>query len=146
MKSNAFLIAVIVLCSSAYNYTQSAEQNLYGKWKIAAESLDKTTEAIIHNMRKNNPAAADRMQANPDAAKKAVAAIEVEYKADKTYQITTPDGVQRGKWELADDQKSLVTYTAKGSARKNSILELTPARLRLYNIDRGDTTLFVRPQ
>lgn len=139
-----FTTAAIAICS-AFTILTDPSKDIIGKWKIDESSINSTTESIISVTRKNNPEVADQLEGQLDLVKDMVREMTFEYKADNSYEITTPQGPQFGKWAFSVDNKYLLINRDAKPERKDVVLEITPARLKLVNPERGDTTLFIRP-
>ncbi len=145
MKTKFFLLPLLVALASSFTLNTASSDDLLGKWKVDESSLDKTTKAVINVTRKTNPSRAEQMDASFEMVKQVVANIVVEYKADHSYEVQTPQGPQIGKWELQDNGHTLLISPTGKPSRKDSILEISATQLRLINRERGDTTLFIHP-
>lgn len=134
---------MVVLCS--FTLLLEPEKDILGKWKIDESSIDGFFKGVVNQSRKTNEDMAQQMEDNADAVKEAIRNIEIDYKADHTYEVTTPQGPQGGKWELANNGHAILLTRDGGKQRRDSVMTLTPTQLRIINFERGDTTLYVRP-
>lgn len=139
------VILIAFVFSSGFTALPDPSKDIIGKWKIEEKSLEKTTRAVINVTRKNNPDLAQQMEDNFPAMVEMISTIVVTYKEDHSYEILTPQGPQAGKWELADNNQSLLMSPQGRPQRKDSILELSSSRLVLINRERGDTTAYIHP-
>jgi hypothetical protein len=145
MKKILLLSLTIVTLFSAFTVLSDPSKDILGQWKIAEESVDGVTNAVITLTAKSNPAMAAQLEEQKEVVKDMVRNMEFEYKADSTYEIQTPQGPQRGKWTFIQNNKYLLISRDGKPDRKDSVLEISLTRLRLINVERGDTTLFIRP-
>ena len=146
MKKITLLALVTVLFCSAFTTLNEPSKDILGTWKIDNSSLESATKSIINVTRKTNPDAAQQMEDNFPAIMEMIGGIEITYKADNTYEVVIPQqGTQTGKYELVDNGHSLLVTPQDRAGRKDSILEISPTRLRIINRERGDTTLYVHP-
>jgi hypothetical protein len=145
MKKILFLSVAIVTLFSAFTVLTDPSKDILGKWKIDEGSIDGVTSSIITLTGKINPDLATQLEEQKDAVKDMVRNMSFEYRADNTYEIQTPQGPQAGKWIFAENNKYLLISRAGKPDRKDSVLEISPTRLRLINNERGDTTLYIRP-
>jgi hypothetical protein len=145
MKKILFLSLVIVTLFSGFTLLTDPSKDILGKWKIDEGSIDGVTSTVIALAGKTNPDLAAQLEEQKDAVKDMVRNMSFEYRADNTYEIQTPQGPQVGKWTFAENNKYLLISRAGKPDRRDSVLEISPSRLRLINTERGDTTLYIRP-
>lgn len=146
MKKVTILSLATLLFCSAFTLLNQPSKDILGKWKVDASSLENTTKAIINTARKNNPDVAQQMEDNFPAIMEMVGGIEIIYKSDNTYETLIPQQVtQSGKWELAENGHSLLVTPEGKPQRKDSVLEISATKLRIFNRERGDTTLYIHP-
>jgi hypothetical protein len=143
-KKQFFLIAIIAICF-AFTVANNPSQDIIGKWKIDEGSIDGVTMSIISFTKKTNPDLAEQMEGQEDAMKQMVRSLIINYKADNTYEIQTPQGPQIGKWHLENNNTYLVATRDGKPDKKDSVLEISTTRLKLMNRERGETTLYIRP-
>lgn len=145
MKKIVLLALTAITCCSAFTVLSDPSKDILGKWRIDEGSLDGVTNSIIAVTAKTNPDLAAQLETQKEEVKDMVREMTFEYKSDSTYEIQTPQGPQGGKWAFTDNHKYLLAIRPGKPDRKDSVLEISPARLRLLNFERGDTTLFIRP-
>lgn len=146
MKKSTLIALVTVLFCSAFTTISEPSKDILGTWKIDNSSLESTTKALINATRKVSPENAQQMEDNFPAIMEMVGGIEITYKADNTYEAVIPQqGSQSGKWEIVDNGHILLVSPQGRPARRDSILEISPTKLRIINRERGDTTLYVHP-
>jgi hypothetical protein len=143
-KKLFFLVAIIAVCS-AFTIANNPPQNIIGKWKIDEGSINGVTRSIIFYTQKTNPDLAEQMEGQEETIKQMVRSLMIHYKADNTYEIQTPQGLQTGKWHLENNNTYLVATRDGKPDRKDSVLEISTTRLKIINRERGDTTLYIRP-
>jgi hypothetical protein len=143
-KKLLFSIAVIAICS-AFTIASNPSQEIIGIWKIDEGSVDGVTMAIISFTKKTNPDLAEQLEGQEGAMKQMVRSLTIQYKADNTYEIQTPQGPQTGKWHFENSNTYLVATRDGKPDRKDSVLEISATRLKLINRERGDTTLYIHP-
>lgn len=146
MKPTFFYSALlIILCCTAFTVLNEPEKDILGQWRIDESVLDKTTSAIIEFARKTNPEMAAQMDERYELVKEMIGGSIFEYKADHTYEITTPQGPQVGTWSFEENFK-LLKHTREGRPdRTDKVIEISATKFKVVNGDRGDTTLFIRP-
>ncbi|MCX6208863.1 MAG: hypothetical protein NTZ59_05020 [Bacteroidetes bacterium] len=145
MKSKLLFSIVIFAVCSAFTITNNPSQDLIGTWKIDEGSINGVTRSIISFTQKTNPDLADQLEGQEEGMKQMVRSLIINYKADNTYEIQTPQGPQTGKWHLENNNTYLVATRDGKPDRKDSVLEISSTRLKLINRERGDTTLYIRP-
>jgi hypothetical protein len=145
MKRIILFTALAFTLCSAFTLLNEPSKDIIGKWKIDESSITSTTLSIIAVTRKSNPELADQLDGQLDMVKDMVREMSFEYKADNSYEITTPQGPQFGKWAFSSDNKYLIINRVGKPERKDLVLEITSDRLKLVNPERADTTLYIRP-
>lgn len=146
MKKRTLIALVTVLFCTAFTTFNEPSKDILGTWKIDNSSLESVTKSIINATRKTNPEGAQQQEDNFSGMMEMIGGIEITYKADNTYEVVIPQqGIQSGKYELVDNSHSLLVTPQDRPGRKDSILEISPTRLRIINRERGDTTLYVHP-
>lgn len=145
MKKILLLSAITFIVCTAYTTFNDPSKNIIGIWKIEESSIEGTTVAIIKYTAKTNPELAQQMEEQLEGMKEMVRQLTVEYKQDNSYIIQTPQWPQSGKWIFSADNKYLLISRPGNPDRQDDVLELTTARLLIYNKERGDTTLYVHP-
>jgi hypothetical protein len=143
MKKIITLSAIVFICCTAF--IGEPEKDIIGKWKVDAASLPKAVDATINKMKETNPGKEEEIEEQRAALGLMISSLVYEYKADNTYEVTTPQGVQKGKWSIGNNGKMLLIERANGNKRTDAIVELSAARMILINGERKDTTLFIRP-
>ena len=141
-KKLLFSIAVIAICS-AFTVANNPSQDIVGKWKIDEGSIDGVTRSIISFTQKTNPDLAEQMEEQIDGVKQMVRSLTIQYKADNSYEIQTPQGPQTGKWHFENNNTYLVATRDGKPDRRDSVLEISTTRLKIINRERGDTTLYI---
>lgn len=146
MKKSTLIALATVLFCSAFTTINEPSKDILGTWKIDNSSLEGATKAVINVTRKANPDMAQQMEDNFPAIMEMIGGIEITYKADNTYEAIVPQQPnQSGKWEIVDNGHILLVSPQGRPARRDSILEISPTKLRIINRERGDTTLYVHP-
>ncbi len=145
MKKIIALVAMVITCCTAFTIINDPEKDIAGQWRIDDSVLDKTTATIIEATRKTNPDMAAQMDLQFEAVKDMIGQMIFDYNADHTYEISTPQGPQKGKWSFIDNNKYLLHVRDGRPDRKDKVLEISATKLLTVNGERGDTTLFVRP-
>lgn len=145
MKKIILFLGVTVTFCSAFAVLIEPSKDIIGKWKIDESSINSTTESILKITRKNNPELAEQLESQWDAVKDMVREMTFEYKTDNSYEITTPQGPQVGKWTFSPDNKYLLINRDGKPERKDVVLEISSTRLKLVNPERADTTVYIRP-
>jgi hypothetical protein len=140
-----FIFAAIIFSCSAFVVINTPEKDIVGKWKVDAASLPKAVEATINKMKETNPGQEDAIEEQRAALGLMISSLVYDYKADNSYEVTTPQGIQKGKWSIGNNGKQLQIERANGNKRMDEIIELSATRMILVNGDRKDTTLFIRP-
>ncbi len=143
MKKIITLSAIVFICCTSF--IGEPEKDIIGKWKVDAASLPKAVDATINKMKETNPGKEEEIEEQRAALGLMISSLVYEYKADNTYEVTTPQGVQKGKWSIGNNGKMLLIERANGNKRTDAIVELSAARMILINGERKDTTLFIRP-
>jgi hypothetical protein len=138
---NLKLIGPVVFLLALTSFTDQPTA-LIGSWKIAESHLEKATRSIIQTTRKDRPDLADQMDENFPSMVEMVKSIVYTYKQDNTYEVETPQGIQKGKWELRNNGRSLWMAPDSRQPRLDSVLELSPTSLLIINRERGDTILY----
>jgi len=145
MRKLLSLSAIILLCCSAFVLPEPPEKVIVGKWKVSDSSLASAVQATVNFIKQNNPDQADAIEEQTAALGLMISSLVYEYKADNSYEVTTPQGIQKGKWSIGSNGKHLIVERANGNKRVDSIVSLSATRMILINGERKDTTLFVRP-
>jgi hypothetical protein len=139
-----FSMAVVAICS-AFTIANNPSQDIIGTWKIDEGSINGVTRSIISFTQKTNPDLAEQLEGQEEGMKQMVRSLIINYKADNTYEIQTPQGPQSGKWRFENNNTYLVAIRDGKPDRKDSVLEISATRLKLINRERGDTTLYIHP-
>lgn len=88
---------------------------------------------------------ATMMDERYDDVKELIRQTTFEYKADHSYEVSTPQGPQTGRWAF-EANNTLLKHERDGRPdRTDKVLEISAKILRVVNGERGDTTLFIRP-
>ncbi len=143
-KKLLFSITVVAICS-AFTIANNPTQDIVGTWKVDEGSINGVIRSIISYTQKTNPDLAEQMEGQIDGVKQMVRSLTIQYKADNTYEVQTPQGPQKGKWRLENNNTYLVAVREGMPERKDSVLEISTTRLKLINRERGDTTLYIHP-
>lgn len=99
----------------------------------------------IDKIVETNPDAADQVEEHKDQIVDVIKSMRVVYKADKTYESQSSQGNKPGKWEFANNYKTMKVTKADGSTRDDIILELTAKSFKVINGQMKDTVAFDRP-
>jgi hypothetical protein len=145
MKKLLLSIAVLILLCSAIRTFNDPSKDIIGKWKIDENSVYTATESLIKTARKSDPAKGNQMEENLSQISDMVRSLVFNYAEDHSYELTTPQGNQNGKWSLAENDHLLVVTRPGRPDRRDTILLLSPVKLQLINCETKDTILFVRP-
>ncbi len=145
MKKKLLFSIAIIAIFSAFTPANNPTQDIIENWKIDEGSINAVTRSIISYTQKANPDLAEQMEEQIDGVKQMVRSLIINYKADNTYEIQTPQGPQTGKWHFENNNNYLVATRDGKPNRKDSVLEISATRLKLINGERGDTTLYIHP-
>lgn len=145
MRKIIALSVIVFIATSAFIKPQTPGNDIIGKWKVSDSSLASAVQATVNYIKQNNPEQAEAIEEQTAALGLMISSLVYEYKTDNTYEVTTPQGVQKGKWSIGAGGKQLIIERSSGSKRIDSIISLSPTRMILINGERKDTTLFVRP-
>lgn len=121
------------------------EKDILGSWKVAPLSIPDLVKHVLTRAVAAAPGAEKKIVESKDAVTDLVISLQITYKADGTYESASTQGLKQGKWQLTDNGHNLQITKADGSIRKDSVLELSSAKMRLINHDLNDTTLYIRP-
>ncbi|MFY8004470.1 MAG: hypothetical protein ACOVNR_06480 [Chitinophagaceae bacterium] len=146
MKKTALATLFFVVLQSFNILQESPTKLILGKWKLTATSVPFATRSIINTVKKSSPETAEQMEENLEAVSAMIGGIEMSYTENGIYEITVPQqGTQTGKWEIANNGKTLYVTVEGRPQRRDSILELTASKLRIINGERKDTLEYEHP-
>ena len=145
MRSKILTSIAAIALLTAFTPFSVAEKDIVGSWKIDAASIATTVKRVIDKAIEANPAADDQINEQKDKIVEMVQGIRLNMKADHTYESVTPQGSSPGKWVLANKDRVIVFTKQDGTTRRDSILESSPARLKLINGQLKDTIVYIHP-
>lgn len=145
MKLKILTSVAAVALLSAFTTFSLAEKDIVGVWKMDAHSVSKMTDLAIKKAIEANPAVESQIDEAKDQITDMMGGIRFTIKADHTYETTTPQGVNGGKWVL-DPKKPVIIFTrADGTSRRDSVLTSTPTMLKTINGQMKDTITYIHP-
>jgi len=145
MKLKTLSALTITLLLSAFTAAPSPETDILGSWKVADASVNKMVKYTIDKIVETKPDAAEQIEEHKDQILDVIKSMRVVYKADKTYESQSLQGVKPGKWQFANNYKAMKVTKADGTTREDIILELTGKSFKVINGQMKDTVAFDRP-
>lgn len=140
------LSLALFIGASAFTVVGDPAKDIVGKWKFSEASYPAAKKVLVERTRKVSPEAAEQIEAAGDDIFQLFAMLTFEYNGNGKYEFTTPQGPQGGDWKISDDGKYLIRTTSQGIQRKDSIIEVTPQKLKLMDGDFREVLEYVKAE
>jgi hypothetical protein len=137
---------VLFVAATAFTKLGDPQKDIVRKWKADESAIPVFKKIMIERYRKISPETAEQMEAAGDQLNGIIASIEYDYQADGSLEISTPQGLQKSTWKISDDKKYLTKVNAMGKETKDSIISITPEKMKLYVYEVKDTTVYIPAQ
>lgn len=145
MKLRVLTASITATALLAFVSFNIPEKDILGSWKVAPPSIPNLVKHVLAKAVAAAPDAEEKIMENKGVITELVKSLQVTYNADGSYESASTQGLKNGKWQLMDKGHNLQITKADGSTRKDSVLELSSAKMRLLNHELNDTTLYIRP-
>lgn len=132
-----FTLLVVSMALTAFNTKLiDVNKNIVGNWKFSEKSYPAIRKMIVETTRKSSPEMADQIEAMGEQLNELFPMLTFSYNADGTYEFTTPQGPQTGKWKINGNFLERISNEDPGGAvRKDSIISIEPKVMTLYNLE-----------
>ena len=123
MKNFALLL---LLLSISNTFAQTVSEDILGKWQLQSLEVDGDKATAKETFNTTN--------------------VFQLYSENNIFQSTVDDKINKGTWEISDDQKAVhINLDILDKVQKYTITKLTASELELYNSDDGqEIKLFYR--
>lgn len=140
------LSLALFIGASAFTVVGDPAKDIVGKWKYSETSYAAAKKVLIERTRKVSPEVAEQIEAAGDEIFQLFPMLTFEYNANGKYEFTTPQGPQGGDWKISEDGKYLIRTNSQGIQRKDSIMEVTPQKLKLMDSDFREVLEYVKAE
>ncbi len=137
---------ILFVATTAFTKLGDPQKDIVRKWKADESAVGVFKKIMIERVRKMSPEAAGQMEAAGDGLNDLITSIEYDYQADGTLEVATPQGPQKSTWKISDDKKYLIKVNPMGKETKDSIISITPEKMKLFVYEVKDTTVYIPVQ
>ncbi|MFN7675998.1 hypothetical protein [Flavobacterium sp.] len=122
MKTKTLLLIAFLVINVLSAQKNNFSKNVLGQWKISEKSTESYFTDILENYKKLDKASASQFESQKELlVKNFIPEIRYQFNEDFSLSIITPQGVQKGTWQISSDQKELSLISIRTTKYKIEI-------------------------
>jgi hypothetical protein len=122
MKTKTLLLIAFLVINVLSAQKNNFSKNVLGQWKISEKSTESYFADLLENYKKLDKASASQFESQKELlVKNFIPEIRYQFNEDFSLSIITPQGVQKGTWQISSDQKELSLISIRTTKYKIEI-------------------------
>ncbi|MCA6422463.1 MAG: hypothetical protein IM568_06560 [Flavobacterium sp.] len=122
MKTKTLLLIAFLVVNVLSAQKNNFSKNVLGQWKISEKSTEAYFADLLENYKKLDKESASQFESQKELlVKNFIPEIRYQFNEDFSLSIITPQGVQKGTWQISSDQKELSLISTRTTKYKIEI-------------------------